>query len=383
MENQYPNILFRNDKNIFYARIPYIDKITGNKKRKTVYGPSKNEVKSKIDDFLLSQENDFALTNKNKTIAQVIREEAENDYALNNIQESSYLRRIETLKMIEKHCIAKVKIKDIDKNIINSFFRYLVDYGYSNSTIKKICCVLRRNVTAAYNEGLIENNPFVVYNIKNPKSRKNDKVVIPLTIEEQKRFTEAAENYIPSLGNTSNKNLQPLIELYSGMRMGEINALRLSDVDFINKKINICGTIENGKNYSAFRVEHTKTKSGMRKIPINVKLEKYLKRAVENYTPNEEQLIFFDKENNKPIATQSVNKVIRSICKRANVRMFSSHTLRHTYATRLVECNVPIKIVQNLLGHNDITITLNTYTSVLDDYESTAMDIINNEFSKM
>lgn len=383
MENQYPNILFRNDKNIFYARIPYIDKITGNKKRKTVYGSSKNEVKSKIDDFLLSQENDFASTNKNKTIAQVIREEAENDYALNNIQESSYLRRIETLKMIEKHCIAKVKIKDIDKNIINSFFRYLVDYGYSNSTIKKICCVLRRNVTAAYNEGLIENNPFVVYNIRNPKSRKNDKVVIPLTIEEQKRFTEAAENYIPSLGNTSNKNLQPLIELYSGMRMGEINALRLSDVDFKNKKINICGTIENGKNYSAFRVEHTKTKSGMRKIPINVKLEKYLKRAVENYTPNEEQLIFFDKENNKPIATQSVNKVIRSICKRANVRMFSSHTLRHTYATRLVECNVPIKIVQNLLGHNDITITLNTYTSVLDDYESTAMDIINNEFSKM
>lgn len=383
MENQYPNILFRNDKNIFYARIPYIDKITGNKKRKTVYGSSKNEVKSKIDDFLLSQENDFASTNKNKTIAQVIREEAENDYALNNIQESSYLRRIETLKMIEKHCIAKVKIKDIDKNIINSFFRYLVDYGYSNSTIKKICCVLRRNVTAAYNEGLIENNPFVVYNIKNPKSRKNDKVVIPLTIEEQKRFTEAAENYIPSLGNTSNKNLQPLIELYSGMRMGEINALRLSDVDFKNKKINICGTIENGKNYSAFRVEHTKTKSGMRKIPINVKLEKYLKRAVENYTPNEEQLIFFNKENNKPIATQSVNKVIRSICKRANVRMFSSHTLRHTYATRLVESNVPIKIVQNLLGHNDITITLNTYTSVLDDYESAAMDIINNEFSKM
>ena len=63
--------------------------------------------------------------------------------------------------------------------------------------------------------------------------------------------------------------------------------------------------------------------------------------------------------------------------------MFSSHTLRHTYATRLVECNVPIKIVQNLLGHNDITITLNTYTSVLDDYESAAMDIINNEFSKM
>lgn len=208
-------------------------------------------------------------------------------------------------------------------------------------------------------------------------------MVIPLTIEEQKRFTEAAENYIPSLGNTSNKNLQPLIELYSGMRMGEINALRLSDVDFKNKKINICGTIENGKNYSAFRVEHTKTKSGMRKIPINVKLEKYLKRAVENYTPNEEQLIFFNKENNKPIATQSVNKVIRSICKRANVRMFSSHTLRHTYATRLVESNVPIKIVQNLLGHNDITITLNTYTSVLDDYESAAMDIINNEFSKM
>jgi len=71
------------------------------------------------------------------------------------------------------------------------------------------------------------------------------------------------------------------------------------------------------------------------------------------------------------------------LCKTANIRKISTHTLRHTFATRLVEMNVPFKIIQQILGHNDIRITLNTYASVLDDYENSALNQINNGFSEL
>lgn len=382
MENQYPNILFRNDKNIFYARIPYIDKITGNKKRKTVYGTNITNVKQKIDEFK-KELSDLYCDEKNQTLSQLIKNEAETDLALNNIKESTYTRRLDTLKIIEKHKISKQKIKDINNGIIKSFLIFIVNYGYSNSSIKKAYSLLKQSLTNAYNQGIIEENLFLKYNIKLPKSNKKEKEIIPLNESEQKAFTEAAEKYKPKFENVFNKNLQPLIELYSGMRMGEINALRLCDIDLENKKIFVNGTIERGHKGLPFRSSQTKTITGMRKIPINSKLEKYIRLALENYVPNPEELIFFDKNNNRPFTTQSVNKVIETICKNANIRVISSHTLRHTYATRLVEYNVPIKIIQNLMGHKDIKITMNIYTSVLDDYENSAMAIINDKFSNL
>ncbi len=382
MDNQYPNILFREDKNIFYARIPYIDKITGNKKRKTVYGTNVTNVKQKIDEFK-KELSDLYGDERNKTLSQLIKNEAETDLALNNIKESTYTRRLDTLKIIEKHKISKQKIKDINNGIIKSFLIFIVNYGYSNSSIKKAYSLLKQTLTNAYNQGIIEENLFLKYNIKLPKSNKKEKEIIPLSESEQKAFTEAAEKYKPKFENVFNKNLQPLIELYSGMRMGEINALRLCDIDLENKKIFVNGTIERGPKGIPFRSPQTKTSTGMRKIPINNKLEEYIILALENYIPNPEELIFFDKNNNRPFTTQSVNKVIETICKNANIRVISSHTLRHTYATRLVEYNVPIKIVQNLMGHKDIKITMNIYTSVLDDYENSAMVIINDKFSKL
>lgn len=382
MDNQYPNILFRSDKNIFYARVPYTDKLTGNKKRKTIYGTNVKTVQQKIDEFQKELSNLYG-DERNQTLSQLIKKEADTDLALNNIKESTYTRRLDTLKIIEKHKISKLKIKDINDKIIKSFLIFIVNYGYSNSSIKKAYSLLKQTLTNAYNRGVINENLFLKYNIKLPKSNKKEKEIIPLNENEQKAFTEAAEKYKPKFEDMFNKNLQPLIELYSGMRMGEVNALRLCDIDLENKKIFVNGTIERGPKGIPFRSSQTKTNSGMRKIPINSKLEKYIRLALDNYIPNSEELIFFDKNNNRPFTTQSVNKVIETICKKANIRVISSHTLRHTYATRLVEYRVPIKIIQNLMGHKDIKITMNVYTSVLDDYENSAMTIINEKFSKM
>ena len=379
--NKEPTISFRNDKNLFYASITYHDYF-GNSQRKTFYGASVNIVKNKIAEFQKIQALDVPEEEKFATIPQLLKIKANKDYKMNTIRQSSYKRRLETIKIIEKHKIATVPIIDIDEKILNSFLIFLVNCNYSNSTIRKVYESIKSILKDAVNRGHIPVSPIVKFNIKAPKSNKADKVVVALTVDEQKALVKAIDAYKPHK-NTANKTLQILVQLYSGMRIGEVNALRISDVDFTRKKLTVCGTIENGIDGKPFRIDMTKTKSGMRKIPINDKLESVLKRAIEAYVPNNENLLFYDNIRNRPFSNQSMNTLLSKLCKTANIRKISTHTLRHTFATRLVEMNVPFKIIQQILGHNDIRITLNTYASVLDDSENSALNQINNGFSEL
>lgn len=63
--------------------------------------------------------------------------------------------------------------------------------------------------------------------------------------------------------------------------------------------------------------------------------------------------------------------IMIKIVKQLDIPQFSSHTLRHTYATRSIEAGVTPVVLQKLMGHTDVSITLNTYTSVFDKYKET------------
>ena len=112
--NKEPTISFRNDKNLFYASITYHDYF-GNSQRKTFYGASVNIVKNKIAEFQKIQALDVPEEEKFATIPQLLKIKANKDYKMNTIRQSSYKRRLETIKIIEKHKIATVPTIDIDE----------------------------------------------------------------------------------------------------------------------------------------------------------------------------------------------------------------------------------------------------------------------------
>lgn len=152
--NKEPTISFRNDKNLFYASITYHDYF-GNSQRKTFYGASVNIVKNKIAEFQKIQALDVPEEEKFATIPQLLKIKANKDYKMNTIRQSSYKRRLETIKIIEKHKIATVPIIDIDEKILNSFLIFLVNCNYSNSTIRKVYESIKSILKDAVNRGHI------------------------------------------------------------------------------------------------------------------------------------------------------------------------------------------------------------------------------------
>jgi integrase len=166
--------------------------------------------------------------------------------------------------------------------------------------------------------------------------------------------------------------------IFTGMRRGELLGLEWSDVDFYHKKININKQIYKGILTS------TKTESGTRIIDMSDGLIEVLKehrrRLKVVYNP------VFAMDNGRHIhAYNMVNRyykpVLRELSERLeyenNVDSLTFHGLRHTYASMLLSNNVPVKYVQEQLGHASSKITLDTYNHVMPSIKDRAMEIMN------
>ena len=159
-----------------------------------------------------------------------------------------------------------------------------------------------------------------------------------------------------------------LLELYTGMRIGEILALTRDDIDLYKQIIYVRKTITVDKNGEQTVKKGTKTYSGKRDIPFPSFLVPHLEEQFINYEDNENELLF--SYEGRIIKASTVNTVLKRICRQLNLSSkISNHTLRHTYGTRCIESGMTPIVVQKLMGHKDIRVTLNTYTSVLNQFK--------------
>ena len=163
---------------------------------------------------------------------------------------------------------------------------------------------------------------------------------------------------------------------YTGLRLGEILGLQWSDIKDNMVKI----TRQYRRNVDVDKVDdrkltytfkELKTKNSAREIPLPDKIQELLKDI-----PRQGQLIFSNL--GKPIEPKKPQRRIASICKKLNIPHRSFHSIRHSYATRLFEMDIPIKTVQVLLGHGDIATTMDIYTHVMKEKKLEVLDKLNN-----
>lgn len=165
-----------------------------------------------------------------------------------------------------------------------------------------------------------------------------------------------------------------LLELYCGMRIGEINALKPEDINFDKGYIYVSRTVSVGLNGKAILSETTKTAAGQRTVPINRFMIPLLEEALREMKENPYGLIFYDSRNDVIISTSRVSSVFNTICKRAGLKGFRQHCLRHTFATRCIEAGIEPVVLKCWLGHTDIRTTLDTYTDVFDRMELASIE---------
>lgn len=295
------------------------------------------------------------------TIPEIAEKIINRKHKANITGSSAYLRSLNTLAIIKKSTIANISIKDISSEDLQKFFYSLENY--SNSYITKIFQLIKISLDEAIRDEIIFKNP-ILYVIK-PKSNKQDKKISALTLEQHKKF-------VASLEKEKYKNIF-LIAINTGMRVGEILALTPDDIDLKNQIIKINKTITRNE-YDKFTLgKTTKTYAGTREIPFDDELKSVFINAISNIEKNEFGLLFSNK--NKIINPSTLNTVFKRICKNLNFEgNYNFHMLRHTFATRCIESGMPAHVLQKLLGHTDISITLNTYTSIFNQYKKEEFD---------
>lgn len=308
-------------------------------------------------------------------------------YQANKLKDASYKRKLDTLKIIQKLPIASKPIQDISNKQIQQSLSLLTD-KYANSTLSKIIELIANAYNFAVLNNIISYNPFTIKGaIIKPKSTKQDKRVRALTINEQKLL-------IKELEKTTDKYRDLfLVLLFTGMRVGEALALTPADIDLKRKIISINKTITKSIDDKTILGDTTKTYAGTREIPILDILLPLMSSLLY------EDLLFSD--NGNLISTSTINIHFKKICKDAGILEKSSkkkkkesfvnistseahtHMLRHTFATRCIEAGMSPVSLSHILGHKDITTTLNTYTSVFEKYTKDEMKKIDKYFNSV
>lgn len=361
------------DKNGYYTfRVFYID-VDNKKKRKSFGGRDPEELRMRADEFLQDIEDMRKGVEKMATIPQILKRRYELDYKNGYTQEPGYYRNLDSLRKIETSAIGNKPIAKITLLDIQDFLGTM--RSYSNSVIRKTYSQLKLAYGEAIIADIVTKNLMLSSQIRCPKSAIPDKRIPALSVEEQKALVDALAKH-KRWGTRNEYSKQILIELYTGMRMGEINALRPEDLDFEKGIIHIRGTISMGIENRIYRRNHTKTDAGMRDVPMNNLVRPILKQALSDMRWNKEGLIFYDHYKKGVISTSQVNNFYRRICVKAGIEFHGQHSLRHTFATRCIEAGVKPVVLKNWLGHTNIHITLDTYADVYGSLNSASLDIL-------
>lgn len=292
----------------------------------------------------------------------------------NIISENSLSRINQTLNIIKKSYLYNKKIDEITTEEIQNYFNTLTDY--SSSTINKIFSEFRQIFNYAFSQNIILANPMV--DVIKPKSKIINKPLRALTLDEEENLV----NYLTgiALKKCRYRNVF-LIQMFTGMRIGEVLALKTTDIDLAHNLITVERTISKDKNSKVIMGKTTKTYAGQRELPVAILIRDFIieQMQIANKSNHKTKLLFRNSLGNLANPAQ-VNTAFKEVIKDLGYEDITSHTLRHTFATRCIESGMKPVVIQRLMGHTNIQITLNTYTSIFNKYKESEITKVNNYY---
>ncbi|TSD62273.1 site-specific integrase [Inquilinus sp. KBS0705] len=287
--------------------------------------------------------------NEQKTIAQLI--------SLWKTDKKQYVKKSSFsayVLLIENHLLPAFGDKKIiEEAEVQTFVFQKLEQGLSQKTIKDILIVLKMVLKFGAKNKYFEHIPF---DIQFPTEREKHNIEV-LSRTNQKKVMSYIETHFTF------RNVGVYICLSAGIRIGEVCALTWEDIDTDNGVINIRKTIqriyliEDGDRKTEIILDTPKTKNSIRSIPMSrdlLRMLKPLKKIVNNS--------FFVLTNDaKPTEPRTYRSYYKNLMKELNMPDLKFHGLRHSFATRCIEGKCDYKTVSVLLGHSNITTTLNLY----------------------
>ncbi len=377
---------------------------TSDHKRHSVYAPTLEELREK-EQTVLKDKSDGIRTDAQKVTLNDVYDlwvQLKKGLKDNTFQNYKYMYEQFVRDDFGQHKITTLKRSDIRR-----FYNYLIDERCLKvATVDNIHTVLHQVLDIAVEDCYLRNNisDNALKELKQARNLFTEKRKA-LTIREQEIFLDFLRN------SNMYRHWYPIFALMvgTGLRVGEATGLCWDDVNFDNNTISINHTLiyyNHAKGGCYFGINTPKTRAGERTVPMiesvreAILAEKEYQREagikctarVDGFT----DFIFVNRFGN----TQhqgTLNKALRRIIRDCNQAIldkagdkdnvillppFSCHTLRHTFTTRLCESGINIKVIQSVLGHSDVSTTLDIYADVTRDLQKAEMQTFDDFMKK-
>lgn len=377
---------------------------TSDHKRHSIYAPTLEELRKKEQEVLKDKSDGIRTDAQKVTLNDVydLWVQLKKGLKDNTFQNYKYMYEQFVRDDLGQHKITTLKRSDIRR-----FYNYLIDERCLKvATVDNIHTVLHQVLDIAVEDCYLRNNisDNALKELKKARNLFTEKRKA-LTIQEQEIFLDFLKK------SNMYRHWYPIFALMvgTGLRVGEAVGLRWNDVDFDNNTISVNHTLiyyNHAKGGCYFGINTPKTRAGERTIPMIESVreailqeKEYQREAgikctvkVDGFT----DFIFVNRFGN----TQhqgTLNKALRRIIRDCNQEIldkakdkdnvillpnFSCHTLRHTFTTRLCESGINIKVIQSVLGHSDVSTTLDIYADVTKDLKKAEMQTFDDFMNK-
>lgn len=358
----------------WFVPFPVKDPVSNTIKKHKKYYSTLEEANKAIELYEYKKGNPIFIENNGIPLNKLM--EYLNERKLKNKKEDvgQYGKNRWLIEKITQAGIGNKEISEISPADLEDFFDTLKDY--SKSYITQWTSQFSQAFKYATKKNYISTNPLDDVDI--PTSNKKPKKVRALEIEEQQKLTEYLTS--SSIKEEPYKNAF-LIQIYMGLRIGEALGLKRDDIDLQNNILHVRRTLKKDEDNRFYVGDTTKTSAGVRDIPIPSTICEYIIEQLNASKNNKDNLLFMN-ENNKLANPRNANSALkRIVAQQLKTTDISTHSLRHTFGTRCIESGISPVVVQRLMGHESIKITLDTYVSVLNNFKIEELDKLKSFYS--
>ena len=360
----------------------------GRQIQRSIYGKTRKEVAEKLNEILYQKQTGTYVTPQ-KLLLKVWLVQWLKNYAEITVRPSTYISYEGYVHNHISPVLGMIPIQQITPVMIQNFYNQKFEIGradgkggLSAKTIRNLHNMLHQAMEQAKVNGLILHNP--ADNAVIPKQEKKEMRV--LSVEEQRRLLQTI--HLHRLG------FAILLDLATGLRIGELCALKWSDVNFNKQTIKISRTLQrikksmgekiSGSGNTAILEGNVKTNSGFREIPIPDNVFAMLLQHRENQQAEKDYCGIAYQDHGyifaMPLGTcvepSTMRDVLNYLLEAAGIEHVNFHALRHTFATRAIENGVNVKTLSDILGHSQVQITMDLYCH-------TSLDLMRESMNKM
>lgn len=366
--------------------------------RKSIYAKTLKELRKKEIEILRNTIDGISNESSNLSINDIFNLWTK---VKRGLKDNTFKNYIYMYKQFVEPTLGLIKLSEIKRSDIRGFYNRLKeDQGLMVSTIDSVHTVLHQVLELAVEDEYLRFNPSdnalkelkIAYRNESPKKK-------AMTLQQQIIF----EKYLYNSDEYNRWYPIFIVMLWTGMRVGEVTGLQWDDLDFKNNIINVNRTLvyySKGKGLSnRYAINTPKTVSGKRKIPMLQKVKRafLMERKMQESLDIEcydsiggyKDFVFLNRFG-KVHNNGTLNKALRRIVRDCNLELIdknksnsrevilvphlSNHIFRHTFTTRLNEQNMNTKAMQSILGHADISTTMDIYVDATEDFKMEQME---------